>query len=258
MEKPTGPERQVRFIGGTSIDGAPIAYIIALAAVIAALAFIPLSVILSSGGSFPMSQAIYGLLGWILGPVAGAVSSGIGTIVGIFIAPHTAGIPLVRFYGAVLASFAAGCMLPRANRKAWWIPVAVLAVLSLAVYIGRALQNGAHLQYILPGSFLDWSATLLFILPTRTLFGRWINSTNFARITAGLFLGTWVVFGVSHVCQSAIIYMMQNWPEKIWILLIPTIPVEMLVRSTVGALIGTGVIAGMRAINLPRPSAGIL
>ena len=67
-EMPTGPERNVRLIGGTAIDGAPIAYIIALAAVVAALAMIPLSYVVGGSGSFPLSQAIYGLLGWILGP----------------------------------------------------------------------------------------------------------------------------------------------------------------------------------------------
>ena len=67
-QRPAGEEREVKFLGGVAIDGAPIAYIVVLAAVVAALSFIPFSVILASGGSFPMSQGIYGLVGWILGP----------------------------------------------------------------------------------------------------------------------------------------------------------------------------------------------
>ena len=256
---PSGPERQVRFIGGASVDGAPIAYVIVLAAVIAALALIPFSIILSSGGSFPMSQVVYGLLGWVLGPLAGAIASGIGSIVGIFIAPYTAGpFPLIRIYGAILASFAAGCMISVPKRKAWWIPIAALAVLSLAAYIALAMRNGAHLQFILAGTFLDWSAIILFILPSRTLIGRWIGGKVYFKMVVGLFVGTWVAYGLSHVCQSAIVYSQQNWPETVWKLLIPTIPVETLLRCLIGSLIGTGVIAGIRAINLPSPIKGVL
>src|ERR1700712_1501431 len=89
---PAGDERQVRLLGGTAIDGAPVAYIVVLSAVVTTLAFIPFTVVLASGGSFPMSQGIFALLGLLLGPVAGAVASGIGTLIGIFVAPHTAGI----------------------------------------------------------------------------------------------------------------------------------------------------------------------
>jgi hypothetical protein len=258
VEIPSGPERQVRFIGGATVDGAPIAYVIVLAAVIAALALIPFSVILSSGGSFPMSQVIYGLLGWVLGPLAGAIASGIGSLVGIFIAPYTAGpYPLIRIYGAVLASFAAGCMITDQKRKSWWIPIAILAIISLAAYITLAMRNGAYIQYILGGTFLDWSAIILFVLPSRTLIGRWISSKTGLPMVIGLFIGTWVAYGLSHVCQSAIIYSQQNWPEAVWKILIPTIPVETLVRCLIGSLIGAGVIAGIRAINFPLPVKGL-
>ena len=183
---PTGQEREVRNFGGTSIDGAPIPYIVVLAAVVAALAFIPFSIILAFGGSFPVSQGIWGLVGWMLGPIAGAVATGIGTIVGVVVAPHTAGIWPVRIYGAVLASFAGGLMLPRPSRNKWWIGVALLSILSFVLYVGRAvMMNGVSLQIALLGSFLDWSAILLFILPTRTLFGRWIGGKNVGLLAVG-------------------------------------------------------------------------
>ena len=105
--QPSGEERSVKFLGGAAIDGAPVAYIVVLAAVVTALAFIPFSVVLASGGSFPMSQGIFGLIGWVLGPIAGAVASGIGTLIGVFVAPHTAGVWPVSVYGAVVTSFAA-------------------------------------------------------------------------------------------------------------------------------------------------------
>ena len=85
-EKPLGQEREVKNVGGASIDGAPIAYIVVLAAVVTALAFIPFSVVMATGGSFPMNQGIFGLIGWVLGPIAGAISSGIGALIGVFVA----------------------------------------------------------------------------------------------------------------------------------------------------------------------------
>lgn len=243
--QPTGRERQVKVQPGASIDGAPIAYIVVLAAVVAALSFIPFSVILSSGGSFPMSQAVWGLLGWLLGPIAGAISTTIGTLVGALVAPYTAGVWPVRVYGAIIASAAAGIMLPGARRRFWWIGLVTLASLSYAFYVGRAVMlNGVALPVALLGSFLDWSAILLFLLPTRALFARWIGSPNLGFLVAGLFGGTWVTYGLAHVCQSAILYYMTNYPEAVWKTLIPIIPVEMIVRCTVGAVIGSGVILG--------------
>jgi hypothetical protein len=257
-EKPAGEERQVQFLGGAAIDGAPVAYIVVLAAVVTALAFIPFSVILASGGSFPMSQGIYPLVGWLLGPIAGAIASGIGALVGIFLAPHTAGVPVVSVLGGVIASFAAGVMVIGNERRGWWIPLAVIFIIAWLLFAGRAVvQNGVGLYAAIAGSFLDWSAILLFILPTRTIFARWINDKRLVRTALGLFLGTWMIAGVMHVVQSCITYFMFNWPEEVWVTLIPIIPFENLMRCLIGTVIGTGVIAGLRAIGLVKPTWSI-
>ena len=110
--QPTGRERHVEFLGSASIGGAPVAYVVMLSAVITVLSFIPFSIALSTGSSFPMAQGAYSLLGWILGPWAGGVASGIGTLVGIFLAPHTAGIPWISVIGAASAGFYAGAIAP--------------------------------------------------------------------------------------------------------------------------------------------------
>jgi hypothetical protein len=255
---PTGEEREVKSLGGANIDGAPIAYIVVLAAVTTALAFIPFSVVMASGGSFPMSQGIFALTGWILGPIAGAIASGIGTLIGIFLAPHTAGVPFVSVWGAVIASFAAGAMVVGNKRTKWWIPLAALFIVEFLLYIGQAMfVNGVSFGVVIAGSFLNWSAILLWILPTRTLFARWINSPNLGLVAAGLFLGTWMVFGLSHTSQTVITYYMFNWPQEVWITLTPIIPVENLFRCLVGTIIGTGVIAGLRATGLVKPAEAI-
>jgi hypothetical protein len=257
-ERPAGEEREVTFLGGAAIDGAPIAYIVVLAAVVTALAFIPFSVILASGGSFPMSQGITPLVGWLLGPIAGGIASGIGALVGVFLAPHTAGVPVVSILNAVVASFAAGSMVVGAKRKNWWIPLTVIFVIAFLLYAGRAMvQNGVGLWAAIGGSFLDWSGILLFALPTRVIFARWIGDNNLAKTALGLFLGTWTIAGAAHVVSSCITYFMFNWPEEVWVTLIPIIPFENLMRCLIGAVIGTGVIAGLRAIGLVKPTEAI-
>ncbi len=255
---PAGEEREVQFLGGAAIDGAPVAYIVVLAAVVVALSFFPMSVILATGGSFPMSQGIYALVGWVLGPIAGAVAAGIGILIGVFLAPHTAGIPFVSILGAVMAAFAAGTMVFGEERKGWWLPVWVLALLGWLYYIGRAMFiNGVGVVPAFGATIINWSALIIFALPTRTLVARWISGKNWGLVIAGLAIGTWTSFALAHAVQSAITYHMFNWPEEVWYTLIPIIPFENLMRVLVGIVIGGGVIAGLRAIGLVKPEHAI-
>ena len=256
---PVGKEREVKNISGAAIDGAPIAYIVVLAAVVTALAFIPFSVVLAMGGSFSMNQGIIGLVGWILGPVAGATASGIGALIGVLVAPQTAGVWFVTVFGSIVNAFAAGAMSTHnEKRKAWWVGVAGFTAIALVVFLGRALfVNGIHLQWVILGSFLNWSSLILFILPTRTLVINWIGSKNMGKVALGLALGTWICFGIRHTIGGAITYTMFNWTEEIWVALSPVVPVETLFRCAIGAVIGTGVIAGLRAIGLVKPREGV-
>jgi len=258
-KQPIGEERKVQFLSGETIDGAPVSYIVVLAAVVVALSFIPISVIIALGGSFPMSQGVLGLVGWVLGPVAGAVASGIGALIGIFLAPHTAGpIPLLRIWGSLIASFAAGTMVIGAKRKGWWFCPCLYALLSLLYFIGRAVFiNGVGLWVAIAAAFIDWSAIILLALPTRTLFAKWINSKNWGLVLAGLGLGTWTVYGISHICLTAIYYHVFNYPEVVFYEVMTVAPFENLLRAIVGMVIGGGVIAGLRAIGLVKPEHAI-
>lgn len=258
MSVDRGQERKVEFLGGASVDGAPVAYVIVLAAVVLALSFIPFSVVVAAGGSFPMAQGILPLVGWILGPIAGAIANVVGTALAIFLAPHTASIPVMNIVGAIVAGLAAGSMVTDGPRKRWWIPISIVLVISWLLYVGRGiLVNGVGLWPAFAQSFIDWSGTLLFILPTRVLVGKWLTSKNMGLVAAGLFLGTWIVAGAYHAVQSPIAYWVLNFPEEVWYILIPILPVEHLFRCLIGMVIGTGVIAGLRAIGLVKPKHAI-
>jgi hypothetical protein len=257
-ERPLGEEREVKFLGGTAIDGAPVAYIIVLAAVVTGLAFVPLSAVIGSGKSFPMSQAIYPLIGWILGPIAGAAANAIGALIGILVAPHTTTVPAATVLGALLGGLGAGSMAIGGPRKRWWLGVGALGVLLYAIYAGRAvLQNGVGIGPVVLGSLIDWSALLLFLLPTRNLAARWIGGQDLGKVAAGLFLGTWMVAGLTHLLSSTIVYYVLNWPAPVWTAMAPLAPIEHAVRSIVGTVIGTGVIAGLRAIGLVKPKHAV-
>jgi hypothetical protein len=255
---PEGEERTVETVSSAAIDGAPIAYIVVLAAIVTTLSFIPFSIVLSSGGSMPLSQGIFPLLGWLLGPIAGATASGIGALIGAFLAPYTAGIPVISVLGATVTSFIAGTMVLGKKRRGWWVGLTMILLVPLFIYGKRAIGlNGISPSIFIAGAFVDWSSLLLFVLPTRTLFARGINSTHFVAMAIGLFGGTWMVSGLSHLCVVAITYSMFNWPQEVWIALIPVIPVENFIRSAVGTVIGLGVIVGLRAIGLVKPREAI-
>lgn len=256
---PKGKERVVKHIGGTVIDGAPISYIVVLAAVVTALAFIPFSVVLALGGSFPMSQGVFALIGWLLGPIAGSISSGIGSLIGIFVAPHTSSVWFITLIGAIVTPIAAGCMgSKRRGRNHWWIGVAVLTSIGIIAYVGRAvLINGVAPHWAFLASFANWSSLLLFVLPTRNLIAGWIGHKKIPLVALGLALGTWVSYGMAHSLQNAVGYAMFNWPEEVFIVLSSIIPLEYLSRAAIGAVIGSGVIAGLRAIGIVKPTEAI-
>lgn len=257
-DRPRGQEREVSTGGGASLDGAPVSYVVVLAAVCAALAFIPFSVILALGSSFPLSQAVFPLVGWILGPIAGAVASGVGALIGVFVAPHTAGVPVVRVLGAMVASFVAGSMGPGSHRRGWWVPVTAVGVVCVLLFGGRAvLVNGVDVGVVIAGMFINWSALLLFALPTRTLIAKWIGSAKLGWLALGLGLGTWLSAGMAHLVQGAITYWMFNWPQDVWVTLIPIIPVENALRALVGMIVGAGVIASFRATGLVKPREAV-
>ena len=251
---PKGEERRVHAIGGASIDGAPVAYIIVWAAVLVVLSFIPIpvSAVLGIGGTFPMSQAAYALVGIVLGPWGGALAAGIGRLISIFAAPHTAAAGLPSVLNAIVWAAAGGILVEKKGQK--WLLALAFFILAYLAYVGRALMRDVSLGLAIQTSLSNLSGIVLWLLPTRLLARDWIKDKRPARLTAGLALGSWIVNTCSHTFANALMFQINPWPATVWRVLIPIIPAEQLFRTIVGTVIGVGVISGLRAIGLVKPA----
>lgn len=257
---PSGEERKVESLSIATIDGAPLSYIVSLAAVVAVLAMvpIPISIVISTGRNFPMSQSIYPLVGWVLGPVAGAVANAIGAIIGVIVAPYTTSSAPATVFGAALGGLAAGAMVLTGPRRYWWIPLSIVFLILYALYAGRAVVvNRAPWINVALGSFINWSALLLFILPTRRHLTRLLQHADLKQVGIGLFGGTWMIAGLVHLSTAAIVYAIQNWPAELWLVIAPLAPIEQTLRCLAGTAIGLGVIGGLRATGVVRPTHAV-
>ena len=253
-EAPVGAPRTVRLQGPASLGGAPVAYVVMMAAVIAVLSFIPFSVALAGGSSFPMSQGVYPLTGWLLGPWAGIVASAMGALVGVFLAPHTAGIAWITIGGAGLGAGIAGCIVAGGRRLA-----GLAASLAVAAACGLFYRHAVHDNGVRPALFVAAYAShavsvALFLLPTRRWIGRLIASPQLGRVWIGLFLGTWCATGIMMFTESLVSYYLLNWPGQLFVVFVGIIPFEQAARAAIGAVVGTGVIAGLRALSLIKPA----
>jgi hypothetical protein len=244
----------VERVGGAAIGGAPIAYIIVWGAALAVLSFVPIpvSAVLGIGGTFPISQALYAVVGFILGPWAGALAAGIGRLIGIFTAPHTAAAGIPSTIIAMVWAAAGGILVQKRSRT--WLAALFVFVLAYVAYVGRALMIDVGPSLALQTTITNLSGIILWLLPTRILAREWIRDQGAAKLAAGLALGCWIVNTCGHTFANALMYYINPWPANIWRVLIPIIPAEQLFRTIVGAVVGVGVISGLRAIGLSKPS----
>ncbi len=252
---PHGEERRVQPSAAATVDGAPIAYVIVLAAVVAALSFvpIPISAVLGFGGTFPLSQAVYPLVGFILGPWAGALAAGIGRVIGILVAPHTASTGLLSTVVAIVTAWAGGVLVQKKGSLWVWPPV--VWALAFVAYVGRGLTVDVSLGLALASTLVNWLSILLWLSPLRALVRGWIADQSPARLAIGLALGSWIVNTGSFLVANAMFYnLLSQWPAIQWKALIGVSPVEHVFRAVVGTVVGLGVILGLRAIGLVKPA----
>jgi hypothetical protein len=95
---------------------------------------------------------------------------------------------------------------------------------------------------------------LLFIMPLRVWLRKLLAERHLDWVGVGLYEGTWVAAGLSHLVTGTIVYALLNWPNEVWLAIAPIAPIEHTIRCLVGAVIGAGAIAGLRATGLIKPT----
>ena len=239
------------------IFGAPVSYIALLAAVTAVLQLIPFSVVLGAGISFPLSLAVTGLVGILLGPWAGAVAVAIGSGIGVMIAPHTAWLGPLTVLVMVVTPIASGLIV---NGKRRWVGIYLIA----ASFIWWGL-------FIATNGFPKvWTSLLQpwrYLIPGLLLFTPVINekAIRFLKSEKRLAMGVslayiiWVSGSVDHTLSSIIgNLILFRMPEEVWsFLTLYIIGAERGVLALVGMVIGLGVMVGLRQMGMTKPEMGV-
>ncbi len=125
----------------------------------------------------------------------------------------------------------------------------MFCTLCYVLYISRALALDVSLHLALVTTAANWFALLLWASPLRVLAVRWLRGP---RLVAGLAFVTYVATTAVNTVNATVEYFRLGWPAEVWVVLAPLIPLERLGLTAVGALIGVGVIRGLRQVNLVK------
>jgi hypothetical protein len=239
--------------GNKTGKGLPVhpAVIAVWAALVAAGHVIPSIPMLGTGSTFSVSAALSPLSGIFFGPIAGALCSAAGGLVGSLIAPHTAWMGIWTFIIGTTTAFTSGCI-------AWgrpplvWLNNSGNFIISggIIVYItgtilwftqetGRGLilfplvYYGAGFLVMIAGSLF---ANRMFISPKKAFKFPALWLCAFGGMVGGATVGNFF---------SLLLYEM---PRETWIYLTVAAPLERAVFATGAMLIGAPLLAGLPKI----------
>ena len=233
-------------------------------AVVAAAHIIPAIPIIGTGSNFSFATALSPLSGILFGPIAGALCSAAGGVIGSLVAPHTAWLGMGTFVVGMTTAFTTGCI-------AWgsWPPITLNSKGSLVI-------SGGIIVY-LAGVLLWFSQEIgrsIIIFPL-VYYGMGFAVFIVGSIFSGKVLcgtNTALKFPVLWLCAfggliggasignffSLVLYRM---PRETWLYLTFAAPVERAVFSLGTAVIGVPIMLGLQKIGVytgPQPeNAGV-
>ncbi len=245
-------ERSIAARGGVKIGGASVAYTAILAALVAAMALIPASIVVGGmGGGWPLHDVIHATVGMLLGPIAGPIASGIGTVLGGVIAPYTNLGPWGFLLGAGNAFAVAMTLMPGKSR--WYVPFGIVLVLNV-VYFFQCVAYGIPVGLWFSNVFTVQVALVLIAIPQ-------IRNWSIERIrTGGISVQTYLAFLVVCFFGSTagaqmlwvIGFATNPWPAEVWTVLVFIIFVERTAFAAVAAMIAVGVVRALRRSSIAR------
>lgn len=217
-----------------------VALISVFAALYVVLVYIPLFYIFGAYGQFITAAIIIApIIGIVLGPVGGALATAIGGAVGMVL---TGSMPMGVF-SFLPGTFNALCV-GLTFRGKWYASAVIFAAFIVAF---AALPSIGDAKYFV---WLDALALLLLLTPASTLAVKYVKGTNPQELVLGV--GTLAFIGVliDHIVGSFIFQLLTPLPQSVWETVAFIYPVERLLVTIVAAIVGAGIIRGLKAYGL--------
>jgi hypothetical protein len=205
----------------------------------------------SSGNWFSVSDVIAPIYGIILGPYIG----GLSVIIGTFLA-MAMGRPVIfmflDFLPATVAAVSAGLLIKRKWMYTIGLNVALIVVFLIhpntSVFVDYSIGSTI---LTFPFAWLHIVAFAVLVSPLGRKVAQWVKTNDIRRITVGVailfFIGTMMQHLMGNLLYETIMAQplghipVESYPAN-WLLVFPLYPVERLVLTIFGTLIGTALV----------------
>lgn len=210
------------------------------AALYVALGYIPLFYIFGSYGQYMTAALIFApITGIVLGPVGGGLATAIGGIIGMML---TGNMPM-GIFSFLPGTFGALCV-GLTYRGRWYASAVIFAFFIVAF---AALPSiGAAKYYV----WLHAFALLLLVSPASTLAVEYTKSLDPQKLVFGVSILAFIGVLVDHIVGSFLYQLLYPLPESVWATFAFVYPLERLLVTIVAAIIGVGIIKGVKASGL--------
>lgn len=211
------------------------------AALLAVTKLLPSIPIIGTGATFSVSTILIPLAGILFGPVPGIIIASVGGFIGQMIAPHTAWMGIFTFLIGAFNAGSAGCVV----YKKWYVSIGIILV-GTVLWILNPIGREALL---IPGIY--YSSGILAALLGGLLGRRWLLGNHAVLKFLAVIFASYTGFVTASAYANYVggLLMMQ-WPATMWNTLAFVSPVERLVFSTGGAIVGVPLLFGLPKIGL--------
>lgn len=227
-------EKVQRAIHLTTMD---VTFVAIFAGLYAVLGYIPLFYILGTYGQYMSANLIIvPIIGIVLGPVGGTLAAAIGGVIGMIV---TGNMPLSVF-SFLPGTFHALC-IGLTFRGKRYASATIFAVFILAFTL---LPSIGAVKYFV---WLHVFALLLLLSAAPTLAVKYVKGTSYQKLLVGVGILAFIGVLIQHIVGSFIFQLLTVSDEHLWATLAFFYPIERLLATIVVAIIGAGVVRGVKA-----------